>query len=364
MADSEIQSNSVIVPKLVADQAFEEYLGMFPSRKFMGTSPNDMIHVNEDLTKNQGDAVSFTLVSALKGEGVEGDGTLEGNEEELFTHGQQVTVTERSNATRDKGVMTRRRAKFEYAKAQKSALANWFALDAERRVAKALHSIDGKAFNDADAAERNAWMVNNADRVLFGSAVTNAVSGVHATALATIDASGDKLTGKVITTLKRRAKLADPKIRPIKIDNGVEMYVYLAHPLCFRDFEEDVKTDQRDALPRDINHPIFRGANMIMYRGVLVVEWEYAPLLAGVGDNAIDVGVNFLCGAQALLYAQAGYDGSERMRLVEETFDYGRKNGAAIMSIYEIKKAMFDTGVGGAMKDHGVITHYAAAVAD
>ena len=37
----------------------------------------------------------------------------------------------------------------------------------------------------ATAAQRNTWMVNNADRVLFGHIKANAVSGVYATALLT-----------------------------------------------------------------------------------------------------------------------------------------------------------------------------------
>lgn len=364
MADSEIQSSSVIVPKEVADEAFEEYLGQFPLTKFMDEDPNSMIHVNEDLAKNPGDAVAFTLISALKGEGVEGAGALEGNEEELFTHGQQVIVDEKSNATRDKGVMTRRRAKFAYAKAQKKALAGWFSLKTEKIAARKLHSIDGKAYESASSTERNTWLTNNSDRVLFGSAVSNHSSLVHATALSNIDSTNDKLTGSVVGLAKRVAKMSDPKVRPIRIEGGSEFYVLLAQPFCYRDFENDVKQDQRDALPRGSDHPIFRGANMIMYRGVLVVEWERCQLLAGVGAGSINVGVNFLCGAQALLYAQAGYDGSERMRLVEETFDYGRKNGAAIMSIFEMEKARFDTGVDGVFKDHGVVTVYSAAVGD
>ena len=66
----------------------------------------------------------------------------------------------------------------------------------------------------ATAAQRNTWLVNNSDRVLFGASKSNN-TGVYATSLTNIDNTADKLTAAQITLAKRIARTATPKIRPI-----------------------------------------------------------------------------------------------------------------------------------------------------
>ena len=132
------------------------------------------------------------------------------------------------------------------------------------------------------------------------------------------------------------------------------------HPYCARDLKNSDawKQAQREAMPRGGSNPIFTG--MIgMYDGVIVKESEKVLLLDGVGAGGIDVAANVLCGAQALVLGHGGYEDGSKVELVEEKFDYGKKPGFQISTIYGIEKPIFQNS-----KQHGVVTVYSAAVAD
>lgn len=341
-----------------------EYLGSNMLSRYMGVDdPNAMVYVEETLTKEKGDSITMSLVYKLQGEGIKGSGTLEGNEEALRTAGQAVVIDEYSHATRDDGSMTRKRVPFDFTKKQRPALTNWMAEKAESIAGLRMHSIDGEDYDAASTSDKNTWHDNNSDRILYGASRSNHTASDHASSLGNVDSSTDVCTASQLKLIKRMAKLANPKIRPIKMKNGEPWFLYFAHPYTIRDLKDDAEFQQaqREALPRGYDNPIFTGAAGI-FDGIILHEWEECPILEGVGAGSIDVAANFLCGAQALLYAQGGYEGAERMRLVEETFDYGRQIGSAIMSLFEIEKAVFNPGTGN--KDHGILTHYTAGVAD
>ncbi|MTV78180.1 DUF4043 family protein, partial [Streptococcus pneumoniae] len=81
-----------------------------------------------------------------------------------------------------------------------------------------------------------------ADRALFGKLKSNAVSGIHATALATIDNTDDKLTPAAISLMKRMALTANPRIRPFKARSSIgetDAYTLFVHPLHTRDLSLD-----------------------------------------------------------------------------------------------------------------------------
>ena len=88
--------------------------------------------------------------------------------------------------------------------AGRQVLMNWAKNKLRADIIVSLGSItaDGNIiipYAAATAAQRNTWMVNNADRVLFGHLKANAVSGVYATALQTLTATADKMTAAIVT---------------------------------------------------------------------------------------------------------------------------------------------------------------------
>ena len=86
-------------------------------------------------------------------------------------------------------------------------------------------------------------------------------------------------------------------------------------------------------------------------------------LLSGVGAASIDVAMNSLCGAQAVLLPQGGTPKGFIVDMVEEEFDYGDKQGVAIRSVYGVEKGVFVTNDTNPCQ-HGVVSVFSAAVAD
>lgn len=361
MASTGISTSNALAVKQWKDQAFQEYLGLLPLTKYMGTDENALIQTSEELQKKKGDKLTFSLIYGLDGEGVQGTSTLEGNEEELLSYDCTVTVDKFRNAVRTAGEISEVRYPWEggsWSKA-KPALTAWLAHFTQNRAFKAMGAVGGTFYGSASTAQKNAWNVANADRVLYGATTAN-YNATHATALLNVDSTTDVLNTAHLSLLKRLAKLARPRIRPIAVPNGpaTEVFVYFAHPYTVRDLKADStwKDAQREAMPRGMDNPLFTGA-VGMWDGIVVVETDKIALLDNVGNGSIDVAQNFLCGAQALLFAMGGSSG-DRLNFVEESFDYGDKKGVAIEKIMEVQKAVFNG------KDHGIVTSYVAGVAD
>lgn len=358
MADTSIGTGHDVTAEQFNEVVFREYLKRLRLAPYMSTDTEAVIHVNEVLEKKPGDAITFNLAEALDGAGVTGASTLEGNEEAMVFYGQRVTVDMVRNGVRIDGKISEQRSPFALRAQMRPALTNWMAQKLEDDAFLAMHSISGTNYASATEGAKDSWASANSDRVLFGAVTSNA-SGDHSVDLAKVDSTNDILTPEQVSLAKRLAQLADPKIRPIRMIGGEEVYVMFVHPYCARDLKNDSdwQAAQRDARARGDMNPMFTGA-LGMYDGVILVETDRCPLLSGVGASSIDVAANFLCGAQALLYASASVDGRQKMMMFEERFDYGNKTGVAIESIYGIAKAVFNS------KDHGIVTVYSAAVGD
>ena len=187
-----------------------------------------MIQLQTDLTRKPGDTVVFPTVRNLVGAGVTGNVVLEGNEEMLNARSLNVTVGVIRHAVAV-SEWDEQKSVIDLLQAGRSVLKNWAANKLRADIITSLGAItaDGNVqitYAAATAAQRNTWLVNNSDRVLFGASKSNS-TGVYATSLTNIDNTADKLTAAQITLAKRIARTATPKIRPIRINNDEEWYV-------------------------------------------------------------------------------------------------------------------------------------------
>ncbi len=372
-----------LTPQQWDSDFFTEYVRTNRFNKYMGTDPANIIHVKEDLTRKKGDRITFAAARALGG-GVTGNTVLEGNEAELDLRSLTVTVAPLRNAV----VVTdwdEQKSVIDLRDAAKPALKTWSLERMREDIIQAFKSVPNSAgvmvpYETATAAERNAYLVDNSDRILFGSSVANASSGVFATALATVDSTNDKLSPAVISLAKRRAQQASPRIMPTrtKVDDE-EWFVMFCNPLSFRDLQNDAVMVQanRDARPRSVmDNPLFTGGSLI-WDGVIVREipemglpltatstsiGRVGGILAGVGTAGIDVGFNFLCGAQAL-----GVGFAQRTKSTTNVRDYGFRNGVGVQEMRGIQKLMFgksSTAEFGNPVQNGIVTVFTSAVAD
>lgn len=344
------------------DKFFVEHVQQNRFAGEMGTSENSIIQVKEDLTQKKGDSITYALVNRLTGAGQENGATLEGNEEDLDSRSFKLTIDERAHAVRVTDWQNQISA-IDLRKAAKMSLKTWAMENTRDRVIAALGSVNGVAYGTATETQKDAWLVDNADRVLFGAAKSNNSGNDHSASLLNIDGTNDKLTASAASLMKRIAQSASPKIRPVmSASSGREYFTVYVPSLVFRDLKADttITNAQRDVSLRMQNEKLFKGGD-IEWDGMIFKEIHDIPVLSGVGAAGIDVAPVYFCGAQAL-----GYGIANRWKSAEETFDYTRKKGCAIMEMGGIEKITFGSGSGdtGDLKDHGLVTGFFAAVAD
>jgi len=162
---------------------FTESLNANIFAPFMGTAENSIIQVKEDLTKKKGDSITFSLVNKLAGSAVTGSNTLEGNEEDMDSRSFKVTVDQYRNAVRIP-VLEEQFSAIPLRDAGRSVLMDWQMELTRDKIITALGSINGVAYGSATETQKDAWLVDNADRTLFGAAVGNNAANDHSACLA------------------------------------------------------------------------------------------------------------------------------------------------------------------------------------
>jgi N4-gp56 family major capsid protein len=360
MADTAAASG--LTPQQWDDKFFVEYIENHPFKAYMGMDENSIFQIKEDLAAKKGKYVTFGLVNKLTGDGVTGSQTLEGNEEDMNSRSYRLQVDKRRNAVVVPEIEEQYSA-IGLRDAARPVLRTWADEKDIDRIYAQLYSINGVAYASASEAQKDAWLVDNQDRVLFGATKSNHSSLDHSTSLGNIDNTNDKLTPAALSLMKRIALSASPKIRPIRLAGmNKRYYVAFANPRAFRDLKENSVMVQamRDVTLANQNNKLFEGGDL-EWDGVIVHECDGMPILTGVGNGGIDVGGVFLCGAQAL-----GLGIAKRWRTITDERDYKDKQGVAIEAIDGLGKMLFGSGSADTddLKQHGVCTGYFAAVAD
>jgi hypothetical protein len=169
---------------------------------YMGTGLTAIIRVLNDL-KSGGEQVNIPLVNRLAATAI-ANGTLVGNEEAIDNYGFRMYVDWARNAVvTNKQEMQRDSADiFDYAR---PLLSDWGKELIKNEVVDAFNNIplqtapaglgsaagqrvNGISIDAATAGQRNTWVSDNSDRVLFGATVSN-FSATFATATATLDST-------------------------------------------------------------------------------------------------------------------------------------------------------------------------------
>jgi N4-gp56 family major capsid protein len=346
---------------------FMEYVRRNQFARYMGTQMSSMIQVREDLTRKAGDTVVFPAVRRLVGAGVTGNTILEGNEEILNARSLNLTVGVIRHAVAVSD-WDEQKSIVDLRDAAREALLTWELEKMRNDIITSFGAMtaDGSvqvSYGAATAGQRNTWMVNNADRVLFGNTKGNASSGIMSTALATITVATGALTAATVTLAKRIARTANPRIRPITVNNDEEWFVMFVPSYAFRDLMKDptIVNALQYAWNRGSDNPLFTAGD-ILFDGVIIKEIPELSTITGSGGGGIDVAASFLCGAQSLGVAWA-----QRMKSTTNTRDYGFMHGVGVQEIRGIGKLRFGTDpTVDTTKpvDNGIVTVYTANTAD
>lgn len=326
--------------------------------------------------------INVPFIGRLKSAGVTGATVLDGFEEELTNYNMPITVDWRRNGVRVPK-STQYRTEINLLNAAKSALQVWQSEklrdDIIRALAGFVVDVNGSVVpadavggsSPLTAAQANTFSANNADRLLFGLLVSN-YSATWATALGNVAASA-KISAAALNLMKRRAKAADPHIRPFRVDatQAREYYVCFVGARLFRDLALDTtivtantQARGREGTAMDKN-PLFQDGDLI-YNGVIVREVpeidDYYQAIGtgqvgsmnGAGASGADLRPAFLCGGGAVGVVW-GQEPTPRSDYVK---DYGFRPGVAIEELLGVKKINYN-GV-----QNGMVTGIFGAAAD
>lgn len=348
------------------DQFFTEYVRTNRFKRYMGTNENAIIQVKENLTKTKGDAIVINLVGALDASAGPNDGStaLAGNEKALPNDGHKITVKVVRDATTVNN-LEEQASPIDIRNAGKVALTNLATRYLRNAIIAALHTINGKAYGSASEAEKDAWLTDNDDRVLFGSARSNNAANDHSASLANVNSTDDKLTGDVVSLAKRIAQTATTAngdgIRPYTYGEDEETFVMFAPSFAFRDLRAWMVANKHwdEAMERGPENPLWSGPTSILWDGVIVREIPEMPVISGVGAAGIDIAPCFLCGAQALGVAWA----QRTKTTIKKEDDYGYNAGVGFQEMRGIEKIQWGQG-GDTAVDWAVVTVYVSGVAD
>ena len=296
------------------------------------TSPDSIIQVVTDLTKDRGSLIHINLADKLSAAGVRGDNELEGNEEKMTYYEEQIAIDQMRNAVRLQGRMDEKKSAVMMRTQAKSKLAMWMAELIQQDMF--IHLC-----GDATGAGANNSVLYDFANTPTAPAATRHVFAGGQSAESGLTAAM-KMDTKVLQKARQVALLASPKIRPIKVD-GRSVYVVIMHPYQSADLKLDPVWNQaqRDAWWRGSKNPIFTGA-LGVYDQLVIHEHEDIFYDSDGGSGGASIARAVLCGAQAGVIA---YGDGQGAKWHEKEFDYGNRWGISVGRIFGCLAPVFNS---------------------
>ncbi len=336
-----------------AKKLFVEALKATWVGKFIGDS-NSVIQRKDDLSQSAGDRITVGLRMQMTGAGIQGDGTLEGNEEALVTYSDNVLINQLRHATRSNGKMSQQRVPFVIRDEGMAGLRDWLA---DRYDTSFFNQACGFTLvSDTRYTGNNATIAPDTAHLIVAGNVGATESSLSATTGAYLSLSD---IDRAVTIAKSFGRYGDytgsVPMRPVMI-NGEEKYALFLHPYQTLRLRTNTSTGQWLDIQKAAmtggqvsNNPIYTGA-LGEYNGVVLHESaRVTPTLSFAGgSNTLGLQSSYyravLCGAQACSIAfgqdtATGLSGS----WVEELFDYGNQLGIAAGTIFGLKKMQFNS---------------------
>lgn len=330
----------------------------------IGTSSNSIIQLKDETQKGAGDKVTFGLRTQLIGTGVSEGETLEGNEEALSTFSDAIFINELAHAVRVKNDQTidAQRVPFSLRQEANAGLTDWYA----DRLSMAFF-LQVCGYTAPTVAFEGVTVTLTPKHYLFNSVAAPSTNRIIRAAAAASDEaliSTNIFTLDLIDKAVERAKLANPKIRPVMV-NGEKKYVLYLHPTQVTSLRTNTSTGQWLDITKAIyqgskqNNPIYDGS-LGEYNNVILREAEHVMpgVNSSTGAQITTVRRAVLLGAQAGVAAFGMKTAPDKYKTVEELFDYQRELGVSVQSVLGLKKTRFTNN----NEDFGciVISTYAA----
>tara|TARA_R110000751_G_scaffold111080_4_gene208985 strand:- start:4566 stop:5669 length:1104 start_codon:yes stop_codon:yes gene_type:complete len=351
MASTSYGVNSPEAVKLWSKALWHESLKQTYYGKFTGRGSNSLCQIVDDTSKGDGDRVRCTLRMLLTGAGVQGDSTLEGQEEQLATYTDDIFIDQLRHAVRSSGKMSEQRIPFSVREEARQGLSDWFA---DRMDTAFFNQLCGyTAQEDTRYTGNQAAIAPDSQHHYVQNGTTTELLGGGSLATETSVGSASTSNRFRLTSIDRlitTAKTLTPQIRPLKA-GGDDHYVLFMHPDQVHDLRTDATANtitwydaQKQAMAggRVDNNPIFTGA-LGVYNGVVLHESTRVTLGASGSATEAKVRRAVFCGAQAAIQAFGkGYGAGRKMDWTEELFDYRNQLGVGAGMISGLKKARYN----------------------
>lgn len=363
MAVTSYGVNDALAVKLWSKRLAVEVSKATPIAPLIGTGSNAIIQLKDETQKGSGDKVTFGLRRQLVGDGVTENQVLEGNEEALGTYSDAILINELAHAVRVKNEQTidAQRVPFNLRQEANDGLVDWYA---DRMSMCAF--IHWGGYTAPTMAFEGRTVTLSSVHWGFNSPVAPAASRKI---LAGDQANDESLTSADVFDLSlidkavEKAKLANPKIRPVRV-NGESVYVLYLHPTQVTSLRTNTQTGQWLDIQKAAymgsraKNPIFDGS-LGMYNGVVLREAEHVVpgVNSSTGATISTVRRAVLLGAQSAVAAFGMRKAPNKYKMVEELFDYQRELGVSVQTVFGMKSTIFDSVDFGKI----VISTYAAA---
>lgn len=335
MAATDYPLNHPLAVKHWAPGLMKEALKKTHALQFMGKDTNSLIQIKTELNKAAGDRVRFGLRQQLNGAGIQGDNTLEGNEEDLVTYYKDVIIDQLRHAVRSAGKMSEQRVPFSVREEGKDGLADWWADRMDTAFFNQLCGATG--VSDVRYTGMQATIAPDSDHLVVAAATgSTSEDSLSNTSVA-------KFNLNFIDIAVEKAKLAVNAMRPISINNE-RKYVMFLHPYQVTDLRTNTSTGQWLDIQKAAmsggqvsKSPIYTGA-LGEYNNVILHESTRIPtgLVNASARRAV------LCGAQAGSIAFGRGYGKNVFEWVEEMFDFKNQLGVAAGCIWGLQKNRFN----------------------
>lgn len=304
----------------------------------VGTGPNAIVQLKNDLGKGEGDEITFTIRLPLVGEGIVGGRTVEGNEEKMRTRNFRMTIEELNHAVDTGGRMDEQRVPWNLMQEGKDALTEWWT---DKLTDYVFATICGDTtFTIAGETFAQACEAPDTDHLLR---VNDAASDAVMT-------SADMMDLSFLDRMKQLAEVPTGvecyRLRPLLI-GGKKYFRVILHNYVFDRLRLNMNAGQWGDM--------LRSAQKL---GQANVEFEYNGMLVSKSERIRKSGTNtnvynnVMLGAQAACWAWGGAGESKSTAMAFVPYEKDAKRYVMIRGggIFGCKKVRFQS------KDFGIIT--------
>jgi len=338
MAATEYGVNHPLAVKHWSKDLMVEALKKTHALQFMGAGSGAICQIKTELNKDAGDRIRFGLRVQLQGDGIQGDATLEGNEEALTTYYDDVTIDQLRHAVRSKGKMSEQRVPFSVRAEGRDGLADWWS----DRIDTAFfnHLAGNTGVTDTRYTGNIATVAPDADHLIVQNQTAEGSLGASDTFSLTLI---DKCIERAESFGKGSSDWPNSMpMRPVTV--GADgYYVMFLHPYQVTDLRTSTSTGQWLDIQKAAmtggqvtKNPIFSGA-LGMYNNTILHSNTRIPSVVANTRRAV------FCGAQAAAIAFGQESGKNKFSWKEEYFDYENQLGIAAGCIFGMKRTIFNS---------------------